>query len=91
VDTAKLGLRIARRPQLVNVEGLQTSGSPPPRGFDVTARKVPDGFKVTGLPEPDPDPEKPEPEKMDTVTTQESPRQSRKDAHIAAKAATPKK
>ena len=90
VDTAKLSLRIARRPQGSSMWKDYKHPIPlPPEVLDVTARKVPDGFKVTGL--PDPDPGKPEPEKMDTVTTQESPRQSRKDAHIAAKAATPKK
>ena len=61
----------------------------------VSARSVPVGFKVTGLPEPDPDPKvvvDPASETMDTsVSQQSSPRLSRHDAHIVAKAATPKK
>jgi len=96
VDTANLGLKISRRPPNCPVWKDYKHPVPlPPEVFDVTARSVPVGFKVTGLPEPDPDPKvlsDPASETMDTtVSQQSSPRLSRHDAHIAAKAATPKK
>ena len=96
VDTAKLGLKISRRPPKCSVWKDYKHPVPlPTEVFDVSARAVPDGFKVTGLPEPDPIPpaeKDPAIETMDTTASQQSsPRLSRHDAHIAAKAATPKK
>jgi len=99
VDTNKLGLKISRRPPKQTVWKDYNSLIPfPPEVFDVAARTVPAGFKVKGLPDSDPDPLA-----MDTTTPAAdvptgsatgttSPRLSRQDIHIAAKAAsTPKK
>ena len=89
VDTAKLGLKVSRRPpKYPTWKDFSPLIPLPPEVYDVTARSVPSGFKVTGLPEPDTS-------SMETGSSDPphsaSPRQSRQDAFNASKASPPKK
>ena len=96
VDTTNLGLKISRKPpDYPSWKDYKPLIPLPEEVFDVAARSVPLGFKVTGLPEPDP-------AKMDTTQNNSgpatstdgtgitSPRMSRQDAHNASKANSPK-